>query len=348
MAPERRRRHWGAPLLALLALAGGAVAKQHTERERLAQALVGNEDGVLKLKSGTLSTLGKPTEDKPYALAIFFTARHLEHKQGLGLPKLKADFSAVAQSHRREHGRSSQVFFAQAEFNDAQSVFQTLGVESLPHMLVLPHRALPLASDGRRVNVSSELRLTERSLGLNKDGIAQLVEEISGQGVKSVRADSIRDSAAFPLLVLALLALAGLVAYKAYHSKALRTVTPWMCASLAVYWFSVSGSMFTIIRNVPMFTLDPKTGKKSFFTSQFGVQLGAEGLYIGGLYLAAALSAVLVTHYAPRINNWLVQRLVGYSAGAVAAYAATTATKWYSTKSGYGIRAVGFDELISL
>lgn len=324
-------------------LLNGAEAKEETERERMVRAMLGRDDAVLPLGDGTFKTLARPTASKTYSLALFFTAKHLEGKEGLALPQLRSEFRAVAQSYRREHGKHSSVFFGEVEFNDAQSVFASLGVESLPHMLVLPEHALPLAPDGRRVNVTPELRLTERGFGLDKNGMSKLVAEVSGQGVNTVRRDSIRDSNAFPLLLLAAVALAGAIVYKAYYSKRLRTATPWLCLSLAVYWFSVSGSMFTIIRNVPMFTVDRKSGAYSFFTSQFGVQLGAEGLCIGGLYLAAALAALAITHGAPLLQKAWLQRAVVYSSATAMTFAAVTALRLYVAKTGYGIRVVGFD-----
>lgn len=70
-----------------------------------------------------------------------------------------------------------------------------------------------------------------------------------------------------------------------------------MAGAITVYFFSVSGAMFNIIRKVPMFMRERRDeGKVVFFYKGSGVQLGLEGLSVGFLYTLVGLLLALVSH----------------------------------------------------
>ena len=67
----------------------------------------------------------------------------------------------------------------------------------------------------------------------------------------------------------------------------------YICGSLVVYWFSMSGGMYNIIRNVPFVGMDRRTGKAMLFMSGSG-QMGAEGFIMGTSVVAFGM---LMAHF---------------------------------------------------
>lgn len=84
----------------------------------------------------------------------------------------------------------------------------------------------------------------------------------SRHGLKAAEIDrpSIYKSPFFPVLTLAGVLVAGYLAYKVHVVALLQHTALWALLSLVVYWFSVSGGMYNIIRGVPFFIRD-RNGK---------------------------------------------------------------------------------------
>lgn len=76
----------------------------------------------------------------------------------------------------------------------------------------------------------------------------------------AIERPSFLKSPLFPVLLLALLSLGAWLAFKLYSAEFMKNPLIWMVAVIAVYWFSVSGGMFNIIRGVPMQHWDKRTG----------------------------------------------------------------------------------------
>lgn len=77
----------------------------------------------------------------------------------------------------------------------------------------------------------------------------------------TIERPSLLKSPWFPVLVLAVLSMGAYVAYNLYYAEFMKNTIIWMVAVIAVYWFSVSGGMFNIIRGVPMQHFDRASGK---------------------------------------------------------------------------------------
>lgn len=333
-------------VVVMAAMAGGQAAAAGTSMDDRGRAFIAAEeraeDAVVALTDKKFREMVGPTEERPFDTVIFFTANHLRSKAGLGLDYLRKEFSAVAQSHRREHGsKNSAVRFAEAEVNSAQGVFAALGVNSLPHVAILPGNAT-LSADKGSIEIAASLRLTESGHEMDRDGMAQFVQEGTGQGVAKAREDSFRDWKLFPFAMLSLVALAlrGVVA--AVRSGAATSRSAWLTGSALVWWFSMSGGMYNIIRKVPVYQVDPRTGSKVFFTKSFGVQLGAEGMYIAASYLVAGFAVVVLTHVAPLISYKALQRIAAYLCAFFFAASSVTAHSLYQAKTGYPLRVVGW------
>lgn len=63
----------------------------------------------------------------------------------------------------------------------------------------------------------------------------------------------------FPVLALSFLACAAYVGWRLYNSPFMWQSWIYAAGVLIVFWFSVSGGMFNIIRGMPLVGLDPNT-----------------------------------------------------------------------------------------
>ena len=63
----------------------------------------------------------------------------------------------------------------------------------------------------------------------------------------------------FPVLALSFLACAAYVGWRLYNTSFMWQSWIYAVGVLAVFWFSVSGGMFNIIRGMPLVGLDPNT-----------------------------------------------------------------------------------------
>lgn len=86
----------------------------------------------------------------------------------------------------------------------------------------------------------------------------------------------------------------------------------------AVYYISVSGVLYDIIRGVPPFGYDPRTKRMVVVAQQSGTQYGVEGLIIGGFNMAAGLGVIILTRVLPRMKDSSARN--GVAAGAAALF----------------------------
>lgn len=113
-----------------------------------------------------------------------------------------------------------------------------------------------------------------------------------------------------------------------------------MGGAIFVYFFSVSGAMFNIIRKMPMLLQDRKDpGKMVFFYRGSGVQLGAEGFTIGFLYTMVGLLLAFQCHVMVRVKNTKLQRLTMILLLFLSVLAVKKVVLLNNWKTGYRIRA---------
>lgn len=112
----------------------------------------------------------------------------------------------------------------------------------------------------------------------------------------------------------------------------------WLAGSVFVYFFSVSGAMFNIIRKMPMFITDRNDPSKLvFFYQGSGMQLGAEGFTVGFLYTIVGLLLAFMTHGLVKIRSVKVQRVAMIFALLVCFLAVKQVVYLDNWKTGYGI-----------
>lgn len=84
----------------------------------------------------------------------------------------------------------------------------------------------------------------------------------------------------------------------------------WLAGSVFVYFFSVSGAMHNIIRNVPMYLVDRNDPSKIVIYYQgSGTQLGLEGFSVGFNFTIVGLLLGYMTHGLVNDRNLARQRV---------------------------------------
>lgn len=114
----------------------------------------------------------------------------------------------------------------------------------------------------------------------------------------------------------------------------------WLFGAVFVYFFSVSGTMHNIIRKMPMFITDRNDPNKLvFFYQGSGMQLGAEGFAVGGLYTLVGLLLGFVTHGLVKVRSVKFQRIAMALALIVSFWAVKKVVFLDNWKTGYGVHA---------
>ncbi|CAA6658281.1 unnamed protein product [Spirodela intermedia] len=114
----------------------------------------------------------------------------------------------------------------------------------------------------------------------------------------------------------------------------------WMAGAVFVYFFSVSGAMHNIIRNMPLFLTDREDPTKLvFFYQGSGMQLGAEGFAVGFLYTVVGLMMALVTHGLVQLKSVKVQRVLMVIAMVISFWAVKKVIYLDNWKTGYRVHA---------
>ena len=160
----------------------------------------------------------------------------------------------------------------------------------------------------------------------------------TGVSIGDISKPSFTNSPLFPVLALAVLAAGAYVAYHLYYAEFMKNQLIWTAGTLLVFWFAVSGGMHNIIRGVPMYFFDPKSGKVNMFLNQAQGQLGAEGFIMGSLCMSFALSVATLSYVAPRMASPQYQRGVCWAALVVGGLSLRSLVNAYTWKTGYRLR----------
>jgi oligosaccharyltransferase complex subunit gamma len=86
----------------------------------------------------------------------------------------------------------------------------------------------------------------------------------------------------------------------------------YICGSLMVYWFSVSGGMFNIIRQTPFVGIDRRTGKPVVFVGSNSSQVGAEGFIMGSSVVAFGMLLAHFIYLVPTMSDPAQRRKTCY------------------------------------
>ncbi|PKA46404.1 putative dolichyl-diphosphooligosaccharide--protein glycosyltransferase subunit 3B [Apostasia shenzhenica] len=290
--------------------------------------------GVIRLDDRLVSRfLTSAPVPRPYHLLIFFDAASLRSKPELHLPQLRSEFAIVSQSFAAHHSglpTASKLFFCELEFGDSQSSFSLFGVNSLPHVRIV--------SPSTRVLLDSEA-MESSAFARLADSMAEFVESKSKLSVGPIIRPPPVSPRQIVVLLLVLLVASPFIMKKIVAGETmLHDSRVWMAGAVFVYFFSVSGSMHNIIRNMPMM-LNDRDGRPVFFYQGSGMQLGAEGIIVGFLYTLVGLVLAFVTHGLVRLRRVAAQQGMMFVAMVVVYWAVGKVISLDNWKTGYSIHA---------
>ena len=272
-----------------------------------------SSNGVITLDNAAFDkfALGKT---RSYSLLIFGDARRFRKQSKLDLSTRFESFATVARAFAATHGgkqTEGKVFFVRIVLEDARDAFGRLGIKGLPYVARLPP-SLHIRP-GAAISLPKEDILgATGGVGLVPGDIGGFVQDRTGLSPGDLSAAGAASRSRFlPLFTLSFLAAAGFIGYKLYYATFMRLPILYALGALVVFWFSMSGGMFNIIRDVPFVGYDPRTRSAVLFTSGSG-QVGAEGFIMGSFYMVFALLIAFVSRLLPATKDESERRLRGF------------------------------------
>ncbi|GAQ79061.1 Oligosaccharyltransferase complex [Klebsormidium nitens] len=317
-----------AAALALLLLLPPAALAFNERAEDLLDLQQGSRDGVIHFKEDSFDRYVRGSEPRGYSLVLFYAAKQVADKPELGMPALRKDFGLVAQSYQKTHKGTPEellVFFADVEFSESPNVFADTGVNAVPHI-----RRFPSVGDGSAGEDTFDLNSFPRTA----EGIASFVEARTKLKVGEIVRPPPLSKLQVSLILAAVLLLGPYIGYKVLSLPAVQEPKLWAIAAIGVYYFSVSGGMYNIIRGIPWATADER-GKPVFFHQGQGYQLGGEGFYAGLFYLVTSLLLFIMTYVVPRLKSKSSQRIWSAICLFLGFWVVTQFVALYKWKSGY-------------
>lgn len=296
-----------------------------------------SESGVIRLNDRLISRfLSSSPPPRGFSLLIFFDAAQLHDKSELNLRGLRNEFAILASSfvanNKDSPSSRSAIFFCDMEFKESQSSFQQLGVNSLPHIRLVPSTAASLKDDSIQMDTGDSSRLAE--------SMAQFVEATANVIVGPIHRPSLLSMKQIAFCIVALLLCLPFAVKKVIAGETLlhdRKI--WLVGAIFVYFVSVSGAMYNIIRKMPMFMEDRNDPSKMvFFYPGSDMQLGAEGFTVGFLYTVVGLLLAVVVHLLVKVKNVNLQRGVMFFAIFVSFWAVKKVIDLDGWKTGYAIQ----------
>ncbi|KAF7094273.1 hypothetical protein CFC21_096594 [Triticum aestivum] len=317
------------PLL-LAAAAASALAGANDLVGELQSLRSRSPAGVIHLTDTSVTRFLSSPAPRPYSVLVFFDATSLHSKTDLHLPQLRREFALLSASFHANNPDSSDLFFADIEFSESQHSFSQFGVNSLPHVRLIRPEHSRLA-DSEQMDQSHFSRLA--------DSMVEFVEARTGLEVGPiVRPPLVSRNQMILLGLLFLISIPFGIKRIMEGDTLLHDRKLWMAGALFVYFFSVSGGMYGIIRHTPMFITDREDPNKLvFFYQGSGMQLGAEGFAVGFLYTLVGLMIAVMTHLLVKVESLQTQRFAMLAIMAVGWWAVRKVIYLDNWKTGYGI-----------
>ncbi|KAK8523139.1 hypothetical protein V6N13_113095 [Hibiscus sabdariffa] len=292
-----------------------------------------SKSGVIHLDDRAVARfLTSPKTPRPYSLLIFFDAVQLRNKPDLRLRQLSQEFALVASSFIANHNSTNpKLFFCDIEFRESQSSFSLFGVVSLPSIYLVGRTTKSLKDDSERMVQGDFTRFT--------DSLVDFIESRTKLTVGPIHHPPIISRAQTGIILGFLLIWSPFAAKKMLSGETmLHNPRIWLSGAIFIYFFSVSGTMHTVIRKMPMFLMDREDPERLiFFYRGTGMQLGLEGFAAGFLYTIVGLLLAFVTHLLVYVKDPKAQRVAMLFSIFVSFWAVRQVIFLDNWKTGYAI-----------
>jgi oligosaccharyltransferase complex subunit gamma len=275
-------------------------------------------------------------KERPYALAVFMSAKHMMDSPKTRLRDLRFEYSLAAKafaeapaadapaatttddaddaSSSAQPAPQREVFFVELWHHTSKELFGRLGVKALPMVFVLSP-----THPGPRDGGSGQIKIPEQD-EMGRDGqaaqgftkypwaaeemVTWTLTRVPGSRAGAVERPSFVRSPLFPLAFSGFLTFGAACAWRLYGSRMARRRAVWGAGALGVWWFSVSGGMFNIIRGMPLVGIDPRNpGRVSWWSTSRSVQYGMEGFVMGSSYLLFSVLLGSAVFSVPKIKS---------------------------------------------
>lgn len=320
-------------LLLLSATASSAAGDDLTAE--LQHLQLQSPTGLIRLTDDLLGRILALPRPRPFSLIVFFDAAHLHDKHELQLPTLKSEFSIVASSfiqNNKDTLDAAKLFFFDIEFKDSQRSFSLFEVNSLPHVrFISPHVK----------NLKDSDPMTQSGLSGLAESVSEFIESKAKISVGPIHRPPLLSGKQIAFILVVLMIWAPFALKKIISGTTLlHDYKFWLFGGIFVYFFSVSGTMHNIIRQMPLFIPDRSDPTKlMFFYQGSGMQLGAEGFAVGFLYTIVGLLLGFITHGLVQVRDLRVQRVLMILALIIGFWAVRKVVYLDNWKTGYGIHA---------
>ncbi|XP_019169534.1 PREDICTED: probable dolichyl-diphosphooligosaccharide--protein glycosyltransferase subunit 3B [Ipomoea nil] len=326
------------PFLLLLCLIPANALPAKTVVSELTRLRSESSAGVIHLTDQLLKRIISVPTPRPFSLLIFFDYNRIHSvKPEITLPALRNDISLLASSflaNNPDPKTNTNLFFFDIEYQESELSFRKFGVDSLPHICIVPPSAMDLRKDPIEMDSSAFSRQAE--------SMAEFVEAKTKLQIRPIHHRPVTDSRKRVIFAAAVIVICSLMLMPkiSFKKSILVDKNLWMGGAIIVYFLSVGGIMHNIIRQVPMFLGDMNDPDGLvFFYKGTQTQLGAEGYAVGFLYTIVGLLLAFLTHALVLLKNRSDQR----SAMAVVLFASVWAVKKVvfldNWKTGYSIHS---------
>ncbi|EOA39097.1 hypothetical protein CARUB_v10011840mg [Capsella rubella] len=261
------------------------------------------DSGVIRLNDDDVSKFitSVPTP-RPYSLIIFFDTVDV-HSNNLQL--FRREFGLVSSTFIANNNNGSngtKLFFCDIESTQSDASFHRFNIESLPHIALVS----PMTE-----NLTESDQMDGEDFAGLAESMAEFVEHLTKLTVGPIQRPPFLSKTQIGIIVALIVTSAPILIKKIIKGDTLlhdRRI--WLSGAVLVYFFSVSGTMYKFIKDMPMYIKDDEYQEKFvFFIEGSEMQLGTEGFAVGFLYTVVGLLLAFVTNVLVRVKNINEQRM---------------------------------------
>lgn len=275
-------------LLLLLALVAVAVSAQGNAKRQELMAKVSPTTNVADLRNLADYKKFITRSGRDYDVFVLLTASKVVGCHVC--PDWEAAFEEVALTYKSQLGpdQEERILFARVTYNSVPDVFQMYKLNHAPMLLyVSSGNKKPETLDPK---ASMNLANLEAAFA---DPIANFVSQRSGHKVEIL----------YPVWPKLVTLAAVLLCSGVFGRRLALVLVPvlrkqkwfWFAFSILLYGLGVSGSIFSYLRNVPNYGVDPKTRQITYFAGDRN-QYFYEGIIIWTVLVAAATGMVFAAY----------------------------------------------------
>lgn len=270
-------------------------SKQELLDEKVQQLVDWNRrQAVVQLNAAKYMTYVK-SKPRNYSMIVMFTALDPRRKCSV-CQEANDEFSILANSYRFSPSYSNQLFFGVVDFDSAQEIFTSLGLNSAPAFIHFPAK-------GKRKSVDT---YDIQRQGFHAENLGKWITDRTDVAIKIFRPPNYAGT----IILVLLFSLAGGILYVRRNSLAfLYNKNFWGMISIFIILAMTSGQMWNHIRGPPYYHRNPQTGTFHYIHGSSQGQLVAE-THIVMLINGAIVAGLILLSESTQPKNDIQQRKI--------------------------------------